>query len=128
MGFPHGQTLYRDRRKRIPDPNNPARTVGGDWDPDGVLTLTGAYLDVPSSTAPTSPTRSQALEDRALYLPSASVDVAKGDRIRIGGTVAEPGDHVWFIRIRPATGAAALHNPYTGWVPPLEVPLELTEG
>jgi hypothetical protein len=120
--FPHGQTIYRDRRAAAAGSYNPDATKRtGAWGDE--LALPGAYLDIPSATAPGSGTRSQALSERVLFVPDQALDVQKGDRIRIGGTVEEPTE-VWFVNVPPAR----VKNPFTGWKPPMEIPLEQTEG
>jgi hypothetical protein len=119
--FPHGQTIYRDRRAAAAGSYNPGVTKRtGAW--GDALALPGAYLDIPSSSAPGSGTRSQALSERVLFA-DPSLDVQKGDRIRIGGTVEAPTE-VWFVNVPPAR----VQNPFTGWQPPMEIPLEQTEG
>lgn len=116
MKFAHGQTVYRDRRPQVTDPYNPARTEPGSWANAVTITIDGAYVGPASSTAVADPTRNQLQVDRSLYCdPSADVQV--GDRIRAGSETFE-------VRELPD----APTNPWTGWRPLLEVPLERVVG
>ncbi len=118
MTFEHGETVTRERRKPVVNPYNPDRTVPGSWeDPLDVITLEGAYVDFGASTSTNDATREPVSTSVTLFCPDPDVDVKVGDRIR-------RGDDVWYINERPAGYA----HPWTGWRPPIEIPLDLEEG
>jgi hypothetical protein len=117
MEFPFGVTVYRDRRKQVPDPYNPALTTAGDWDPEQTVELEQAFVASSSSTSVSDATRSQLLTSKSLFLSDPEADVRPGDRIRVGA--AE-----YFVHVRPEADV----NPFTGWQPAVEIPLELVEG
>lgn len=118
MVFEHGETVYRDRRKPVVDPFNPDATKPGKWsDPLLTIPLAGAFVASSSSTAITSETRTQVITAKSLYCTDPDVDVVPGDRIRWG-------DSQLFV---PARSEADV-NPFTGWQPVVEIPLEETEG
>lgn len=117
MDFPHGQTVLRDRRLRTADPYNPSSTVAGDWDTEHPLTVPGAFVASSTSTALQGATREQVLTNKSLYLTDPSADVQPGDRIRVG-------TETYMVQVRPAADV----NPFTGWQPVMEIPLELVEG
>lgn len=114
MKFGYGQTVYRDRRQQVADPYNPARTEPG----TAVTTITieGAYVGPASSVAIADPTRNQLQVQKSLYC-APTADVKVGDRIRAGAETFE-------VREFPD----APSNPFTGWQPVLEVPLERVVG
>ena len=47
--FQFGQTVTRERRKRIPDPYNPDETTDGPWDDPDILEISGAFVASSSS-------------------------------------------------------------------------------
>ncbi len=116
MEFAFGQTVYRDRRQQVPDPYNPARTQPGPWSGATSITLDGAYVGPASSVAVSDPTRAQVQVSKSLYC-APSADVKIGDRIRAGAETFE----VLELPDAPT-------NPWTGWQPVLEVPLERVIG
>lgn len=120
MGFAFGETVIRERRPRVPNPYNPDEMVAGDWtDELDKLEIEDASIDSRSSIAPASPTRSQVLTTQTLYVDSQDdVDVKVGDRIRVSD------DEVYYVNVRPVRGK----NPFTGWRPPVEIQLDMTEG
>lgn len=117
MEFPHGQTVERDRRKPIPDPYNPDGVVPDSWDDVDTIALPGGFVSSSSSFALQNATRSQILTAKSLFLTDTTADVAAGDRIRAGGVD-------YYIHEKPAGDV----NPFTGWAPYVEIPLEDTEG
>lgn len=118
MDFPYGETVTRERRIPIPDPYNPDRTVPGSWDdPLDALPLESCFVDFSSSTATPDATRSAISTNKSLYCPDPGVDVQAGDRIVVG-------TDIFYVNARPA----GYVHPWTGWRPPLEVPLDLEEG
>lgn len=125
MRFPHGETVFRDRRASIPDPYNPDRIIPGDFDPDLTIELSEAFVASSSSTAPQDATRSQILTTKSLYLSEPGADVLPGDRIRVGGVIDDFDTGVaYMVEVVPVADV----NPFTGWQPVLEVPLENAEG
>lgn len=116
MKFAYGQTVYRDRRIQVADPYNPTRTEPGPWSSAVSIVIEGAYVGPASSVAVADPTRNQLQVDRSLYCPPTA-DVLVGDRIRTGSETFE-------VRELPD----APTNPFTGWRPVLEVPLERVVG
>ncbi|WP_431863020.1 hypothetical protein [Microbacterium algeriense] len=130
MEFPGGETVVRERRQPVTDPYNPAAQVPGSWeDPLAYLELKEAFVASSSSTAPVDATRSQILTEKSLYCTEPSVDVHPGDRIRRGGILDEDtgtwwGGEVLYVNVRPAADT----NPFSGWQPVVEIPLDMTEG
>ena len=120
--FPHGQTVWRDRRGTTVNPANPARPLPGDWDPELTIPLEQAFLSSSTATARPSATRQQLAEEKSLFL-AREADVRKGDRIRVGGT-AQGGGDIYQVNLRPA----ADRNPFTGDVLAQEIPLDYVEG
>lgn len=118
MEFPFGETVVRERRGMVPDPYDPGALVPGSWgDPLDVLAIEGAFVASSSSTAPVDATRSQILTEKSLYCTDPAVDVQPGDRIR-------RGTEVFYVNARPAADT----NPWTGWQPVVEIPLDESEG
>lgn len=116
MSFPFGQGVLRDRRPLIPDPYNPDRSVRGSWADADTVTIEGAWIASSSSTRTQTATRVQILTEKSLFCrPDA--DIQPGDRIRAS-------DVTYFVVVKPAADT----NPFTGWSPVLEVPLEDREG
>lgn len=133
MEFPFGEQVVRERRQPVQDPydpGNPASQVPGSWeDPLAYLVVEGAFVASSSSSAPVDATRSQILTEKSLYCTDPSVDVQPRDRIRRGGTLDEDtgtwsGGEVLYVNVRPAADT----NPFTGWQPAVEIPLDMTEG
>lgn len=136
MEFPFGEQVVRERRQPVIDPYDPGASVPGSWeDPLDYLVIGGpdvpdsAFVASSSSTAPLDATRSQILTEKSLYLTDPNADVQAGDRIRRGGTLDEDtqtwsGGDVLYVNVRPAADT----NPFTGWQPVVEIPLDMTEG
>lgn len=118
MEFAFGQTIVRERRQPVPDPYRPGHDVPGPWTGSlDSLTIDGAFISSSSSVAPVDATRRQVLTDKSLYCTDPDVDVRVGDRIR-------RGDELFYVNARPAADM----NPFTGWQPAVEIPLDMTEG
>lgn len=117
--FPAGQTVIRQRRQRVTDPHDPEHTIAGAWDdaPDEI-TLEGAYLSTAGSTDTSSATRTQAITTATLFCQPGA-DVRTGDRV-----LSIAGGGWWYVNARPESDT----NPFTGWQPVMQIPLELTEG
>lgn len=129
MEFPFGEPVVRERRQLVIDPYDPGTSVPGSWEATlTYLELDGAFIASSSSTAPLDATRSQILTDKSLYCTEPSVDVLAGDRVRRGGSKGEDGiwrgGEVLYVNVRPAADT----NPFTGWQPVVEIPLDMTEG
>ncbi|ALX66833.1 hypothetical protein [Microbacterium sp. XT11] len=130
MEFPFGEQVVRERRQPVIDPYDPGAQVPGSWgDPLDYLVLEQAFVASSSSTAPVDATRHQILTDKSLYLTDPDADVRPGDRIRRGGVLDEQtgvwsGGEVLYVNVRPAADT----NPFTGWQPVVEIPLDMSEG
>lgn len=130
MEFPFGEDVVRERRQPVIDPYDPGAHVPGSWDdPLDYLPLEQAFVASSSSRAPVSATRHQILTEKSLYLTEPTADVVAGDRIRRGGVLDEDtgvwsGGEVLYVNVRPAADT----NPFTGWQPVVEIPLDMTEG
>ncbi|WP_312672838.1 hypothetical protein [Microbacterium sp.] len=130
MEFPFGEQVVRERRIPVVDPYDPGTQVPGSWEgPLDYLPLEHAFVASSSSSAPATVTRAQILTDKSLYLSEPSADVQPGDRIRRGGTFDEDagtwsGGVVLYVNARPEADT----NPFTGWQPVVEIPLDMTEG
>jgi hypothetical protein len=123
MEFPFGQTVYRDRRARVTDPYNPSKTTEGSWDSSLTITLPGAFIASSTSTRISDATRIEILTDKSLYLTDVTADVQTGDRVRTADMDFATGAG-YKVPARPAADT----NPFTGWTPAVEIPLELVEG
>ncbi len=118
MEFPFGESVTRERRKPIIDPYDPDSTVPGSWDDAlDIIALPGAFIASSSSTDTGDATRSQILTAKSLYASNPDVDVRAGDRVR-------RGTEVFYVNARPEADT----NPWTGWRPAVEIPLDMTEG
>jgi hypothetical protein len=117
MEFPYGVTVTRERRKLIPDPYNPDQQIPGDWSDPDLLEIDDAAVLSSSTVGTNDATRTQTLTAKSLYLTDPTADVLNGDRVRVG-------DDIWYVNARPAADT----NPWTGWQPAVEIPLDLTEG
>ena len=110
-------TIFRDRRPRVPDPYNPARTVPGAWADASTIELDeGAFIAPSSSARSETATRSQVLTEVSLYAAVGS-DVLPGDRIR-------GPEGTFFVNVRPASYT----SPFEDWEAGIEAPLEEREG
>lgn len=129
MQFSSGEQVVRERRQPVTDPYDPGAQVPGSWeDPLLYLELEDAFVASSSSTSPVDATRSQILTDKSLYCTEPSVDAQAGDRVRRGGTKGEDGiwrgGEVLYVNVRPTADT----NPFTGWQPVVEIPLDMSEG
>lgn len=109
-------TVYRDRRKRVTSEFNPGATVPGSWDDPDTIELPGAWVSFTTTTASVDGARSEQLILATLYDPSHG-DVRSGDRIRVG-------DDTYPVTSKPIRQI----NPFTGWAPYTEVPLQEVIG
>lgn len=118
MEFSAGETVIRERRVPVVDPYDPTTEVAGTWDdPLDTLTIENVFIASTSSASPADATRSQILTQKSLYCTAPDVDVKAGDRIR-------RGPELYYVNDRPA----ADQNPFSGWRPVVEIPLDMTEG
>lgn len=117
MEFPDGTTVYRDRRREVPSEYVPGETTPGSWDDVDTIEIREAFVASSSSSSLRNATRSQVLTSKSLYLTDPTADVRPLDRIRAGAAV-------YYVHVRPEADV----NPFTGWQPVLEVPIETTEG
>jgi hypothetical protein len=123
MDFAFGQTVFRDRRTPVTDPYNPDKTVPGSWADVDTIEIPSGFVASSSSSSLRGATRQQVLTDKSLFLSDPTADVVPGDRVRVGGTM-ESGGVAYYVHARPDADV----NPFTGWQPVVEIPLELTEG
>lgn len=130
MEFPFGEQVVRERRQPITDPYDPDTQVPGSWgDPLDYIELEQAFVASSSSVARMDATRHQILTEKSLYLTDPAADVQPGDRIRRGGVLDEDsgtwsGGELLYVNVRPAADT----NPFTGWQPVVEIPLDMAEG
>jgi len=117
MEFEHGETVYRLRARQIWDPMSQTY-VEGDWDDPDVLPLENAFIAQSSTSTIGETSRTGALESKSLYC-DPDADVQMGDRIRQGKTGP----------VFPVDGIPASDtNPFSGWRPAREVPLQRAAG
>lgn len=117
MDFPHGQTVYRDRRQRITDPYNPTKSISGPWSAADTIPIDDAFVASSSSNTARDATRHQILTAKSLYCTDPTVDVLAGDRIRVG-------EATYQVDVKPTADV----NPFTGWQPAIEIPLKEAAG
>jgi hypothetical protein len=117
MQFPHGELVERGRRPLVDDPYNPERQVPGEWADAETIELEEAFVASSSAAAVPDATRSQILGSKSLYLTDVDADVKVGDRIRAGS-------RTYYVNSIPEADV----NPFTGWQPAQEIPLDLTLG
>jgi hypothetical protein len=117
MEFPEGTTVYRDRRREVSSEYVAGETSPGSWSEVDTVELPQAFVASSSSSSLRNATRSQILTSKSLYLTDPTADVRPGDRIRFGTSAL-------YVHVRPEADV----NPWTGWQPVLEVPLEAAEG
>lgn len=122
--FGNGVTVFRDRRPTTADPYNPARNEPGAWSGASSIEIPGAYIGPASSVAVADPTRAQVQEQLALFC-APTADVQRGDRIREGGTLGDLTSGIAYLVLELPD---APRNPFTGWQPVLEAPLERVVG
>lgn len=121
MEFAHGQTVFRHRYPLIQDRYNPARKIPDYSGTPETEPLERAFVASSSSVSVRDATRSQILTDKSLYLTDVSADVQVGDRI---GTTEDPDAAEFQIEVVPSADT----NPFTGWQPVQEIPLEGAVG
>lgn len=125
MRFPHGETVFRDRRAQVADPYRPGSETEGDWDPELTIALEQAWVASSTSVAPGDATRSQILTAKSLFLANPNADVQPGDRIRTGGEIDDlESGTPYKVDVIPEADT----NPFTGWRPVIEIPLENVKG
>ena len=118
MDFPAGEDVVRERRREVPDPYNPDKPRRGEWTgPLDRVTLERAFVASSSSSSLRNATREQTLTAKSLYLSDPDADVRAGDRILAAGVA-------YYIHAKPSSD----RNPFTGWRPALEIPLEENDG
>lgn len=115
--FGFGQTVARDRRPQVADPYHPGHTVPGEWADATTVELDDAFLDKTSSSARSDGARSELASGFSLFLGDPDADVQVGDRIRAAGMTLYVNELPW-----------SPQNPFTGWQPGREVPLDHTLG
>jgi hypothetical protein len=118
MPLPFGSVVYRDRRPMLPDPYRPGHMVPGSFDDPAasVLRIPGGFVGSSSSVPSGDAARSDVLTAKSLYC-DPKWDVRIGDRIRVGS-------EVWYVNAETSADV----NPFTGWQPIREIPLDRTLG
>lgn len=117
------ETVYRDRRPLHPDPVNPGRQVPGTWSEAlDTVALPGCYVATTSTSMIPNNARKEGVVYKSLFIPNVGADVRTGDRIR--QVLASGDDFAYQVDQIPA----ADRNPWTGWQPVLEVPLQGFKG
>lgn len=119
MEFQFGVTVYRLRPKAVWDQYSNS-FIPGNWDDPDELELPGAFIAQSSTAIVTSEARTQALEEKSLYLTDTEADVQVGDRIRQGTA----GPAAFLVDGVPTADT----NPFTGWQPAREIPLRAATG
>lgn len=115
MQFAAGATVVRLRATPALDPYS-KRPVDADWtDPDS-LTIGGAFVASSSSSPVDGELRREVVTTKSLYC-DPSADVRVGDRI-------VSGQHTYTVTAVPEADT----NPFTGWQPVQEIPLEEVTG
>jgi hypothetical protein len=117
MEFAFGQRAVRARKRPIPDVYNPETETTGSWDDADTIELPGAFVATSSSSDTTTATRTQVVTAKSLYSTDTAADVRPGDRILADG-------HTYSVPAVPSADS----NPFTGWQPVQEIPLEEVLG
>lgn len=115
MEFAAGVTVVRLRATPVLDPYS-QRLVGADWTTPDTLTIAGAFVGSSSSSPVDGELRREVVTTKSLYC-DPSVDVRVGDRI-------VSGQHTYTVTSVPEADV----NPFTGWQPVQEIPVEEVTG
>lgn len=115
MDFAAGTEVTRLRAAASIDPYS-KRPVPGDWAAPDTLVIAGAFVASSSSIASPGELRQQVQTTKSLYC-TPGADVKVGDRIVSGA-------HTYTVTAVPEADT----NPFTGWQPVQEVPLEEVLG
>ncbi|GGL76961.1 hypothetical protein GCM10009706_14250 [Curtobacterium citreum] len=115
MEFAAGATVVRLRATPVLDPYS-QRPVGADWTAPNTLTIAGAFVGSSSSSPVDGELRREVVTTKSLYC-DPSADVRVGDRIVSGA-------HTYTVTAVPEADV----NPWTGWQPVQEIPLEEVVG
>lgn len=103
------------RRGQVADPYNPARTVQGGWSDSVKSRLDGAVILRSPGVSVTADDRVGAAASVTLYV-EAGADIRKGDGVSENLSASMPD---FVVEVVPVVN----RNPFTGWAPPVEVPL-----
>ncbi|RRD61633.1 hypothetical protein [Leucobacter sp. OH1287] len=114
-------SVYRWRRPLLPDPYNPDRKRRGSWHDAEIDEIPGAFIGSGSMVDARSPERLQSITEKSLFLDNPAADVVKGDGISVA-----PGGRLPDFEVRVAPVADV--NPFTGWQPVREMPLDEVTG
>lgn len=114
MEFAAGVSVVRLRPTPVLDPYSQL-PVGTDWTAPDRLTIPGAVVASSSSSTVRGELRQQQLTAKSLFC-DPTADVRTGDRVASGA-------HIYTVTARPEADV----NPFTGWQPVQEIPLELYE-
>lgn len=121
MEFPNGQTVFRHRYPLKTDPYNTQRQIADRSKTPATIPLPECFIASSSSVKIADATRSQLLTNKSLYLGDPDADVLPGDVI---GTTDVVGDAEYRVDVVPTADI----NPFSGWQPVKEVPLEAVTG
>ena len=114
--FAFGTSVERLRAGLSTDPYSGQETRS-DWDhPEPPLTISEAFVASSSSSPVDGELRQEVLTTKSLYCDPAA-DVQAGDRI-------VSGSHTYTVTALPEADT----NPFTGWQPVQEIPLEEVIG
>lgn len=114
MEFAAGVSVVRLRGTPILDPYSNLPT-GISWEEPDRLTIASAFVASSSSSTVRGELRQQQLTAKSLFC-DPTADVRTGDRVVSGA-------HTYTVTARPEADT----NPWTGWQPVQEIPLELYE-
>jgi hypothetical protein len=115
MIFSHGEAVIRLRAKTKTDPYSQAESPDWSQDPDEVP-IDGAFVAASSSVQSRQADRVQVITDKSLYCDPGA-DVVELDRIKAGGVT-------YSVTAVPSADV----NPFTGWQPVQEIPLQEVRG
>lgn len=113
--MPHGETLYRQRRRLVMDEYSQGETLA-DWTHPDELPLEGAAI-APSTSTKTRTVDRTVIQTSMSLFAAPGVDVRPEDRIRTAAGV-------WQVKGEVANWT----NPFTGWRPGAEFTVEKVEG
>lgn len=115
MEFPAGVSVVRQRARTAVDPYS-QRPTASDWTDPARVTIESAFVASSSSVPNSGELRRQVQTRKSLYC-APDADVQVGDRIA-------SGTHTYTVIAVPEADV----NPFTGWQPVQEIPLEEVTG
>ncbi|MBF4628896.1 hypothetical protein [Curtobacterium flaccumfaciens] len=115
MDFAAGVSVTRQRARMAVDPYS-QRPVPADWTNPDLLVIESAFVASASSSPTGGELRQQIVTTKSLYC-TPGADVRVGDRI-------VSGQHSYTVTALPEADT----NPFTGWQPVQEIPLDEVLG